>query len=190
MCQLWKTAASKHWIKITEINYLKTDLDEKVKPGDLEKAPVISAKAAKRIVKCAAPFVRVLSASENVTENDDQFVMFGSFLYKVRDFDPDEILLLLIQNARKITEFSSDEPPEQELLELLIDTNNIKTVRFENCNNFYEDVPTDEIEELTVQFIRFWEIKSFEGVSIQQNIRLFSINLIILLYNFICFKFI
>lgn len=164
VCQLWKAAATKHWRNITEINDLEYDLNTKSESSARIDAPVISAKDAERITKCAAPFVKVLRAFTCVNKKEP-WIMFGSFLYRVRDFDPDAILVLLAQNATKITEIVFDKPPKTELLKQLLNTNNVTTIQFYDCRDFYKDVPTENIEKLVVRF-NSREIKSFAGVSI------------------------
>lgn len=166
VCRLWKTAASKQWRKITEINYLSRDLyDRKLILGDVNKATVISMKDAEKIVHFAAPFVKVLNGSRSFYGN--QLIMFGPFFYKVSGFNGNTIIKLLAQNATGITEIYFDKPPESELLNLLAKTNVIKKVKFDYCKDFYKTSSTDDIEELHVYFSDTEDIQSFSGVSIK-----------------------
>lgn len=135
------------------------------------KAQLISAEDAERIVKCAAPFVKTLAANIHFIPSSytqsKPLVMFGPFFYKVDDFNSDIILKPLAKNATKITKMIFDKEPKIELLKALFSTNNIKTIKFDECGAFYEHVRTDFVEEMRAIFYN--EVKSFEGVSINVN---------------------
>lgn len=124
---------------------------------------MISARDAEKIVRCAAPFIKILIGEAYFT-GKEKSVMFGPFLYKVKGFKPDMVLKILAQKATTITEICFDQPPRAPLLKSLFDTNNISKVRFEECDSFYKNVPTDKIEELDVQFSGSKNIKPWTGV--------------------------
>lgn len=151
VCQLWKSAASKQWGKITEIIYDEFDVKKKLNYQFLKNVPVISAEDAQKILLYAAPFVKTLSASVRTSEKKAP-IMFGSFVYEILDFNSDAVLKLLAENTTNITKIRFDRQPNLELLKLLIGGNTIKTVELRQSYSFYKDVPTDEIEELKVRF--------------------------------------
>lgn len=156
---------------MTEICYLRTDLDKKLNYHSFKNVPVISAKDASMIVYFAAPFVNVLSASMDVSERGNVRVMFGSFLYKVRGFKAESTLKLLAENSVNLTEFRCDKQPKIKLLKLLVERNKIKKVQFGDSSSFYEDIPTEEIEELNLCFNEPDGIKSFDGVGISRIVK-------------------
>lgn len=136
---------------------------KKFKYNERENTPVISSQDAKRIVKCAAPFVKTLSATTQFFD-EDQYVIFGSFLYRVKNFDPKMTLMLLAENATKITELIFDNQPELKLFRQLIKNNEIKKIMFENYGALTEYNLVDQVEELNVRF-NGPHFKSFSGVS-------------------------
>lgn len=136
---------------------------------DQDKIPIISEKDAKRIVRCAAPFVKALIAGECISKKEQE-VLFGRFLYKVKGFDPNATLLLLAKNAKNITEIQIYDTPKKltplsKLFQLLINANRVKRINFKTYDNFYNNFPTEGIEELQVRFSSR-AIPTFEGVSI------------------------
>lgn len=163
VCKLWKSAASKQWRKVSEI-----DLNGQFCVPQDTNAPVISQTDVNRIAKCAASSVKVLTTCSEAFGNfgykpTHKIWKFGPFMYKVRKFNAQETLLMVAQNATNITEIYFKHKPEPELFQLFINMNKIKVVEFETSHPFYDDVPTNEIEELKLSCSRPG-IKSFEGV--------------------------
>lgn len=92
VCQLWKSAASKQWRKLSRI----TLYNPAIPPGT--NAPVISQTDLNRIIKCAAPFVSVLNQNYIMIQAksyETPIVTFGPFSYKVPDFNLRATFLLL-----------------------------------------------------------------------------------------------
>lgn len=144
--------------------------------ADVRNAPVISLIDARRIVHYSAQNVKVLAASLRF-DTDVQFVRckFGPFVYNVRVFKSEAMVELLARDAKNLIEIRFDYPPKPALLKLLIKKNNIKKVTFEHCNDkecFFENIPTDKIEELSVLFDED-NIASFEGVGITRKFKYF-----------------
>lgn len=120
------------------------------------------------ILHYAAPFVKSLIGGSFV-EKPETLVMFGPFLYRVTNLDPVKMLELLVLKANEITEIYFDQQQSGEL-EKLFSNNTIKKVTFEKSLDFYTEVDTDDIEDLTVGFENPYEISSFEGVSMVKYI--------------------
>lgn len=146
----------------------------KVTQGDKDKALVISARDARRIVKRAAPYIKVVSAETyDSNSQKDDLIMFGSHLYKIEGFSRTAMLELLAENATNITETFFDYPPDPRLLLLLVKNNNIRKIKFfELCYAFYEDIPMDTIEELGVYYGSLGDLESFSGVCILREFQI------------------
>lgn len=164
VCKLWKTAASKQWENITEIKYLahKTCFQEE---NNIDLAPkVIPVDVVEKIVFFAAPFVRALFAisyDEKVT-----YIQFGSFLYQVEYFNPENFLAILAENSTEICKvFFGSNVPEVESVKPLFEINKVKKITFFN-SDYYTTVPTDGIEDVDAKFFNVDDFKSFKGVSI------------------------
>lgn len=165
VCKLWKEAASKQWRKITEISYhddLETELREK-SGHDRIHVGEISAKTAEKIMHHTAPFVEVLSAS--VLDDPEKLFSFGPFVYNVKDHKADATLKLLAANATNLKEVLFSSSDTTDLFKFFIGVNKVNKYTFDYGSNFYEDVPTDTIEELTMSEDPR-NMNSFEGVSI------------------------
>lgn len=155
----------KQWKKITEIIYLEDEL-EKEKKRSRENAPLITAKDAEKIIRCAAPFVQSLRSTYSESNGKQKFIMFGPYWFKVEGLKTYQTIKLLAQKATKITELRCDRAPRVELLQLLFENNKIKKLRVIECTAFYTNIPTEEIEDLDVRFIDRGDFRSFQGVGI------------------------
>lgn len=162
VCQLWKRAAEKQWRKISKITYLETEFKyvEKNDPP-----PEISEEVVEKLLHYAAPFVQILRGTV-FFDGKEKLVLFGSFLCKVKGLKSDVILKQLAQEAKNITEICFDRPPKAQLLNPLIRKNKITKVKLLKCYGFYQNVSTDDIEELNVCFKNIGDIRSFAGVGI------------------------
>lgn len=90
---------SRHWKKINQIVSLERHLK---KTENRENAQLIQAKDAEKIALRAVPFVTVLSMNiDPETPKKITEVMFGSYLYKVDNFDSERMLNLLGTKAKK-----------------------------------------------------------------------------------------
>lgn len=156
----------KQWKKITEISYLEDELD--IKKKRLRKqtcVPVIDSLDAYKIVLGAAPFVKVLRAMSS-DYKDCPYVLFGTFWYRVEFLETDTVLTLLARKSTEITELCFDFTPNVELLGLLFKNNKIKKVQNVRSETFHQNIPTETIEDLDIQFVNSEKFRSFKGVGL------------------------
>lgn len=128
-------------------------------------APVLSAQDAKKMAYFSAPFIKVIRGMI-FSKAEDSFVSFGSFMYKIVGMKAEELLKFLAEDATNVSEIRLNAPPPTEVLNLLIAKNELKKVSFGNNEAFYENTPTDGIEESSLTFLNTDNLKSFSGVGI------------------------
>lgn len=165
---LQEQAALRQWKKITEFDFLVDDNPYRERE-DLVK--IVQGKEFEEMLICFAPFIKTLKAS-SVCCKRDRIVHLGNFWYKVDFFNIEKVLKILAEKATEITEVKFDKVPEQtKQLKRLFKNNKIKKFSVfmddpKKWNNFLEDVPTDDIEELKIRFDEpYIFLKSFKGVS-------------------------
>lgn len=165
VCQFWRSVVLKQWNKISETSYKEcrsVDYDEE----KTELSVMISAEVAKKIELHVVEFCNVLRASIWNEENREFIITFGPFSYKVENYTLDHIMEFWAKNATELTELEFCKPPKPELLQLFVQRNEIESIKVENSNDFWRDIPTDGIKTLHVEIIDHDKIlETFEGVS-------------------------
>lgn len=174
VCHFWKTVVEKQWEKIVEISYNKGS------------SKVIPAKDALKIVQQAARFCKVLKSYTSLNEHQVVYI-FGSksgweWHYKFEGFSIFNVLEVLAENAKEITEVHFPESPRTYLLGDLINSNKVKTVSVVNPDELWQNIPTDGIENLDISIDSSRHFESFKGVC-----TINFINCFITLYFDFCF---
>lgn len=152
----------RQWTKITKIIHADHILKEEQRNNIVR---TISFEKCEEIVIRAAPFVHILRLPSN-SFDEQTFVVFGTYWFKVVGFNSDKTLRLFAQNATQITKVISEDSPNSDQLKLLFATNTIKKLDVYESYDFYKNVPTDGIEELLIRFTEDGMVASFEGVCI------------------------
>lgn len=99
-------------------------------------------------------------------KDEEKFVMFEHYWYKVDNFNSNKFLQLVAENSTQIKKVQFDEPPRIELIKLLFKNNKkIEVLGASDSNGFYRKIPTEGIEKLSLHFEDTYKSRSFKGVS-------------------------
>lgn len=172
------------------IEYSGHDYPEYRKPGDDDKATIISTVDAGKIVLCAAPFLKVLQTELTTEEELDGMnnIEIGTHLYRVANFGVQNILKLLVKKSTKLTDVRFNAMPEIGLVRALFEKNNIKKFKLNGPKNgWYCHIPTQTIQEFGVQLFSA-DTVSFQGVGVYSINRRFFENIVIKYFNSILFS--